>query len=361
MGSLAVWRHPSHSLYLSTMFKSFLQSFGFSTVVSLAILILVATFMGPGAIVVTLILVAVELAFSFDNAIINAKVLGTLSTFWQKLFLTVGIVIAIFGMRVVFPVVIVMLTAHLGWGRVVDLALNHPAQYAEKLEFAHPAISAFGGAFLLMLALHFFIDDHREILWLKYIEGPLQKIDRWWVPTVISVIVLGILAVLPFNHHAAQTIQAGIAGIVTFLAIHLFTEFIGKIAGESTIAVKRVGAAAFLTFIYLEILDASFSFDGVIGAFAITNEVLLIAAGLGIGAIWVRSLTVFMVKKGTLDAYQYLEHGAHYAVLVLAAAMLLSLLINVPEVITGVLGLGLIGASVIASRQALQARSHRNH
>lgn len=342
------------------MVKNFFQNFGFSALSSLVVLALEAVFLGPGAIIITLILIAVELAFSFDNAIINAKILSTMSAFWQKLFLTVGIIIAIFGMRVVFPIVIVMFTAHLGWGKVVDLALHHPEQYADKLDLAHPAISAFGGAFLLMLALHFFIDDGRKILWLQKIEGPLQKIDRWWVPTAISILVLAGMSVLPYNHHAIETIEAGTAGIIVFLAIHLFTELIGRIAGEENLekgkAAERVGAAALLTFAYLEILDASFSFDGVIGAFAITNEVILIAAGLGVGAVWVRSLTVFMVKKGTLDAYKFLEHGAHYAVFVLAAAMLLSLVVEVPEVVTGVLGLGLIGASVIASRQALQAR-----
>ena len=111
------------------------------------------------------------------------------------------------------------------------------------------------------------------------------------------------------------------------------------------------GWAAFTMFVYLEILDASFSFDGVLGAFAITQEVVLIAAGLGIGAVWVRSLTVYMVKNGTLDAYKFLEHGAHYAIGVLALAMLSSLIIDVPEAITGAVGIGLIFASAYASVQ----------
>ena len=105
-------------------------------------------------------------------------------------------------------------------------------------------------------------------------------------------------------------------------------------------------------FMYLELLDASFSLDGVLGAFAITSDVVLIVAGLGVGAVWVRSLTVFMVRRGTLEAYKYLEHGAHYAIAVLAVAMLLSAVYHIPEAITGLLGILLIGGSIVASIKA---------
>lgn len=325
--------------------------FGTSTLLSIVALIAIAIFLGPAALLVSLVLIAVELAFSFDNAIINAKILGKMSGFWQQMFLTVGVVIAIFGMRVIFPMLIVMLTAHLPWHEVVNLALHNPKEYAEHLENAHPSISAFGGCFLLMLALHFFIDDNREVDWIKRIERPLRKYSRWWLPTVVTLVVLAILSQLPFNHHQADTIRAGLLGIGLYLVINLCTELIGRMANRQT-STRQTGLIALMTFMYLQVLDASFSFDGVIGAFAITNEVVLIAAGLGIGAIWVRSLTVFMVRRGTLENYIFLEHGAHYAVIVLALAMLLSLLIDIPEVITGTLGLGLIFASIIASRQA---------
>jgi hypothetical protein len=334
-----------------------------SAIVTVVTLLAILGFLGVGALVVALILIAVELAFSFDNAIINAKVLAKMSPFWQKMFLTIGVVIAIFGMRVVFPMLIVMLTAHLPAKEVIDLALHHPVEYAKHLEHAHPSISAFGGAFLLMLALHFFMDDNKAVHWIQSVEKPLKRFAPWWLPTVVTLLVLAILAVLPFNDHPRETIQSGVAGIVLYVAINLFTEIIGRFANRDTgtkTSAPQTGLVAFLTFIYLQILDASFSFDGVIGAFAITNEVLLIAAGLGIGAIWVRSMTVFMVRRGTLDAYMYLEHGAHYAVLVLAGTMLLSLLIDIPEVITGVLGLGLISASIFASHQARQRKRATN-
>lgn len=91
----------------------------------------------------------------------------------------------------------------------------------------------------------------------------------------------------------------------------------------------------FGAFLYLEVLDASFSFDGVIGAFALTQNLFIIAIGLGIGAMYVRSMTVMLVEKGTLSEYRYLEHGAFYAILILSVVMYFQTLMHIPEVITG--------------------------
>lgn len=325
--------------------------FGFSIFVTIATLIGVAVGLGWSALFVTAILMVVELTFSFDNAIINAKVLERMSKKWQLIFLTVGIFIAIFGMRVVFPILIVSLTADLSWQKVLDLALNHPKEYAHHLEDAHPTISAFGGAFLLMLAFHFFFSDERDTMWIKHIEKHMKKLSHWAWPSVVTTILLFAVSQLPINHHAKITFMAGGFGTLTYLLIHGAIRWIEKYqgvdAGKS--AVKQVGLAAFMSFVYLEILDASFSFDGVIGAFAITSNVVLIAAGLGIGAIWVRSMTVYMVRKGTLNNFVYLEHGAHYTVFVLAIIMLFSALLQIPELIPGLVGIGIIGASIAAS------------
>lgn len=310
--------------------------------------------MGAGALGAALVLIAVELAFSFDNAVINAKILAKMSKFWQQMFLTVGVVLAIFGMRVIFPMLIVMVTAHLPWSTVFDLAFHHPADYAERLNLAHPAISAFGGSFLLMLALHFFMNDEKKVHWIARIEQPLKAAARWWLPGLVTLIAVGAFA-WAVPEHRTQILQAGIAGVVLFLAINIFTESIGRFAKNDT-GEGHKGLVALLMFGYLQVLDASFSFDSVIGAFAITNDVILIAVGLGVGAIWVRSLTVFMVRRRMLSAYAYLEHGAHYAVLSLAIAMFVALLVEVPQVITGLMGIGLIGSSIVASRQLKHAR-----
>jgi len=303
--------------------------------------------------VIALVLIAVEVAFSFDNAILNAKILTHMSRFWQNMFLTVGALIAVFGMRILFPILIVMLTADLGWGQVVDLALHHPKEYTEHLEQAHPALSAFGGAFLLVLALEFLADKTRGVHWLVSIERPFQKYARGWAPAVMTLAAVSLVSLLPFNHDKKTTLVAGVLGVIVFSAIHGLTESFGKVQRRSMRGAVYTGAAALISFIYLEVLDATFSFDSVLGAFAVTTDVVLIAIGLGVGAFWVRSLTIFMVRRGTLGNYRFIEHGAHYTILVLAVIFFLGLFIQVPEVITGLTGLGIIAASIIASRQAL--------
>lgn len=330
-----------------------LHYFGFSGLLTIVAVLIALVTLGPAAAVTTLVLIAIEVAFSFDNAIINAKVLDRMSRLWQRLFLTLGMVIAILGMRLIFPVVIVMVTAHLPWSQVIDEALHHPDLYGQHLALAHTDIAAFGGGFLLTLAMYFLFDDAREVLWLERLERPLQKIGgSIWLPPLVAAAVL--VAVALFSSEQSAILEAGLLGIFGYALLKLFVDFLGQRMPEGQ--GHYFGWLAVLAFVYLELLDASFSFDGVLGAFAITNQVLLIALGLGVGAIWVRSLTVFMVRRGTLKAYIYLEHGAHYAIVVLAAALLASLYISVPDIITGIVGLGVIGSSFIASHQARQAK-----
>jgi hypothetical protein len=300
------------------------------------------------------VLIAIEVAFSFDNAIINAKVLERLSHFWQQLFLTVGMVFAIVGVRFIFPILIVMTTAHLPWHNVIDDALHHPKIYAHHLAQAHAAISAFGGAFLLVLAFYFLFDDARKTLWLERLESALQKVGGTvWLPPLLVAAIVVLLAMFAGDNQGT-VFRAGLVGTASYTAIKLLIDGLGRFTPGT--AKTYVGWPAFVAFMYLQLLDASFSFDGVLGAFAITDKVLLIALGLGVGAIWVRSLTVFLVRKGTLNSYKYLEHGAHYAILVLALALLSSIFFDVPDAVTGITGLGVIGASYISSREALRAR-----
>jgi hypothetical protein len=334
-----------------------MRHFSISLILTVASVLFAAIFLGPAAAITTIILIAIEIAFSFDNAIINAKVLARLSPTWQKLFLTIGMVVAIVGMRFVFPILIVMITAHLPWHEVLQYALHDPARYAEHLEKAHVAISSFGGSFLLTLALYFLFDDKRKELWLKRIERPLQRLGgSLWLPPLLSAVIVAIVCGI----HGGEALRAGLIGVVAYTAINGFIIGLGKLSGQADSKAMYVGWGAFIAFMYLQILDASFSFDGVLGAFAITDKIVLIALGLGVGALWVRSLTVYMVKKGTLDEYIYLEHGAHYAILTLAAALLLSIFVEIPDAITGIVGLGVIGASFQASVQAKRAHHRRS-
>jgi hypothetical protein len=256
-------------------------------------------------------------------------------------------------------VIIVSITAHLSWGQVFDLALHHPEEYAQHLEQAHPAISAFGGAFLLMLALHFFFDDERKVRWINQLEKRLQKLSHWSGAPLVAAAIVAVIALLPANDHVRETLLAGGLGIITYGVIQLLVHGLERSQGSKGTVGKQVGIAAFTTLIYLEILDASFSFDGVIGAFAITSDVILIAAGLGIGALWVRSITVFMVRRRTLGQFIYLEHGAHYTVLALAFVLLIGLVVNISDFVPGIMGVIIIGASVAASVQERRAKADR--
>jgi hypothetical protein len=294
-----------------------------------------------------------------------------MTAFWQKIFLTVGVLIAVFGMRLVFPLLVVALTAHISPVSVVQLALDSTKTqagltYAQHLDAAHPAIAAFGGMFLLMIFLDFILGE-KEIQWLEWLEKPLEKIGKLdQLSVVVSLIVL-MLSARFFAEGGAETVLlAGVAGLTTYLAVgglsNLFEsageddEDEGEEADASTPASRSgkpailvAGKAAFFLFLYLEVLDASFSFDGVIGAFAITSDPIIIAIGLGIGAMYIRSLTVYLVRKGTLAEYVYLEHGALWAIGSLAVLLLLTIKYEIPEVVTGLIGVGFIGAALLSS------------
>lgn len=327
-----------------------LRIFFISGVITLLSLGFVAGYMGVEALLVAAVLILVEITFSFENAIINAKVLAGVSEFWRKIFLTIGILIAVFGMRLVFPIVIVAITADLSMAAVIDLALNQPEKYAEELNGAHISIASFGGMFLLMLSLHFFLDPKRDIHWISIIEKPMQTMSRWWLYTAVCLVVLAVLSLLPANHAPQETFVAGLIGIITYVGIHGLTELFARKQGSNgSTKLLKTGMAGFMAFLYLEVLDASFSFDSVIGAFAVTKDVILIAIGLGIGALWVRSITIYMVEHHVLHAYRFLEHGAHYTIGVLAIVLLSGIFFDIPEIIAGVAGIIIISASILSS------------
>lgn len=353
-----------------------LKTFGWSFAITALGLVAAAFYGGWTAFGIVAILAVLEISLSFDNAVVNAGILKKMSAFWQKIFLTVGVLIAVFGMRLVFPVVIVAISAKIGPIDAVDLALNDKDQYQQLVTDAHPSIAAFGGMFLLMIFLDFIFED-RDIQWLRWIERPLAKLGKVDMLSVcIALIVLLItsftFAVNAHQHgggHAdkAQTVLiSGIAGLITYMVVGGLSGYFedrleeeeeraheeeeeAERSGKKRPAVVLAGQAAFFMFLYLEVLDASFSFDGVIGAFAITNDIVLMALGLGIGAMYVRSLTVYLVRQGTLDDYVYLEHGAHYAIGALSVILLVTIQYQINEVITGLVGVVLIAWSFWSS------------
>lgn len=303
----------------------------------------------PGAATVVFLTV-LETSLSFDNAVVNAGVLAGWNEVWRRRFLTWGMVIAVFGMRLVFPVVIVAVAGGVGPIKAVDLALNDPAEYGRVLAAAHHQIAAFGGAFLAMVFLHFFVARHKTEHWLVAIERPLTRLGKMEaIEAALTLLV--VLAASRFIDDAARAgefVVAGVWGVVVFILTKGLTALLGG-NDEDHGRVVRQGAAGFL---YLELLDASFSFDGVVGAFAMTHNLLVIALGLGAGAMFVRSFTLLLVERGTLDTYRYLEHGAFWAVGVLAAIMLAGVEFHIPEAITGLLGAVLIVLALVSSIRA---------
>lgn len=302
---------------------------------------------GPAGITMALMLSVLEVGLSFDNAVLNAATLRKMSPLWQRRFLTWGIFIAVFVMRLVFPVLIVAAFAHLNLAEVVRIALQEPAEYARHLSAAHVSIASFGGLFLLMVFLEFLVES-REHYWLAPFERVTALVGKVRaIPSILAMgILIGIQQLVP-AHEQPQSLIAGMVGIMVYLGIKGLCSLLEGGAEVS----KGIQQAGLMSFLYLEVLDASFSLDGVIGAFALTQDIVLIMIGLGIGAIFVRSITVFLTRKETLQRYVFLEHGAHYAIGVLACIMLLNIHFHVPEAITASLGAIVLGASVVSSVQ----------
>lgn len=298
------------------------------------------------AFFVCAILAVLEISLSFDNAIVNANKLKEMSHVWQRRFLTWGIVIAVFGMRVVFPLVIVAVAGSIGPFEALRLAAVEPAEYARIMQSAHLPIAAFGGSFLMMVGLAYFFDHEKDIHWIGFLEKTMSRFAPIkGVEISIVLILMLIFASLLEGDDATRFIYAAIYGLLTFLLL----EVLGGLMDASQRTLAEAARGGLGAFIYLEVLDASFSFDGVIGAFALTQNLFVIAIGLGIGAMYVRSMTVMLVEKGTLAEYRYLEHGAFYAILVLAVIMFVQTLMHIPEVVTGLGGAILIGISFWSS------------
>lgn len=296
-----------------------------------------------------LVLAVMEVSLSFDNAVVNASILKDWDEYWRTLFLTVGMIVAVFGMRLVFPLVIVAMTADMGIIEVWNLAISNPDEYSKALTSHHAEVSVFGGMFLLMVFLNFIFDNEKEIHWLGKLEEKLGVLGRVEAISIfIALIALMLCLTLVDETEQFKVLTAGIWGLIIYVGVDMLGSLMEHETSDLNAGevIKRGSIGGFL---YLEVLDASFSFDGVIGAFAITKDIVIIMIGLGIGAMFVRSLTIYLVEKETLGEYRYLEHGAHYAIGILAVIMLLSLKFHIPEVITGLIGILFIGLSIWSS------------
>src|SRR5471030_2141791 len=302
------------------------------------------------AVWVAAVLGVMEVSLSFDNAVVNASVLRHWDAFWQKLFLTVGIVVAVFGMRLLFPLLIVSFATGLGLVDVWNMALNTPDVYSAHLSGAHAQVASFGGAFLLLVFFSFLFDRHKKLHWLGRGEKLLARYGSVGLGVMLTLIAVFVCVSLITAAERYSVLVAGVVGVTIYVGVSWLSGLMEEDGDDGDagmgLTVMRGSIAGFL---YLEVLDASFSFDGVIGAFAISSDVVLIMLGLAIGAMFVRSLTVYLVNKGTLDEFVFLEHGAHYAIGLLALIMFSSVHFHVPEWFTGLSGVVLIGLSLWSS------------
>ncbi len=300
---------------------------------------------GMSALFIVVILSILEVTLSFDNAVVNAKVLARMSPLWQKRFLTWGILVAVFGTRLLLPILIVSFAAWTSPVFITHLAVTDPEAYGHLLEGVHSAIPAFGGIFLLMVSLKYFFDQGKSVHWIAQIERHFVKWGQMEaVEIAIAIaILIGLSFYSPFDQ--ASVLVAGFIGLLLFILME-------GISGSMSLESSQVAKGGLALFLYLNVLDSAFSLDGVVGAFALSTNLLIIVTGLGIGAYFVRSFTVFMVARKTLTHLVYLEQGAHWAILGLAIAMLANLVIHVPEIITGLVGLFCVSFAYRASIKA---------
>ncbi|MBX9906968.1 DUF475 domain-containing protein [Patescibacteria group bacterium] len=313
-----------------------------SIVISLVAFVTVFFELGLSALFLVIVLSILEVTLSFDNAVINARVLEHMSPVWQRRFLTWGILVAVFGTRFILPIVIVSVAVWTSPWHITTLVFNDPAEYGRLLDSVHGAIAAFGGIFLLMVSLKYFFNKAKSVHWIQTIESHLVKWGR--IEAIEIALALTTLVTLSFltSYDQSQVLVAGITGLILFVLMEGIT---GTLSIESEDVVKSSASL----FIYLEVLDAAFSLDGVVGAFAITNNLLIIMVGLGIGAFFVRSLTIYFVERKTLTKLKYLEHGAHWAILGLAVSMLLNLVFHIPEVFIGMIGICIVSLAYYSS------------
>lgn len=293
--------------------------------------------LGLAAMFLAALLVVLEVTLSFDNAVVNAQVLKHMSPVWQRRFFTWGIAVAVVFTRMILPILIVAVSALMSPLLVAKIAFFDPAEYAALLDHAHTTIAAFGGMFLAMVGLAYFFDEKKDTHWFQVVEEHLAGWGRIAsIEIALALLTLLSLSLAVADAERATFLASGAFGIALFIVVR-------GIASLFSVETARASAHAGLAmFIYLEVLDASFSLDSVVGAFALTTSLPIIIVGLGVGAYAVRFLTVLMVERETLGHFMYLEHGAHWAIIGLAAAMLGNIFFHVPEPITGLVGIAFV-------------------
>jgi len=288
------------------------------------------------------ILSVLELSLSFDNAVVNATILSTMAIVWRKRFLFWGMIIAVFGVRFIFPILIVYFSTSMGFVDSFNLAINNANEYEKIIQNSHHIIMSFGGMFLLMLFLKFLFDENKDTHWIISIENIAVKLSKIGdiKALFIMFLMLAITYIAPskvimgnkiVSVDKLEILVPMIIGVIAFYLLELLKGAIES-KDEDKIDITSL-SGGFVSFIYLELIDMSFSLDGVLGAFAITQNIVIIMLGLGVGAMAIRSLTIYMVEKEVVSKYIYLEHGAMWSIGLLALSMIVQIFYHLPAVL----------------------------
>lgn len=278
-----------------------------------------------------------EIITSIDNAIINAEVLSTMGQKARRWFLTWGIFIAVFLMRGLLPLLIVFFTnPSIGIMGALTATFSNDPHVVEAIEKSSPLLLLGGGVFLIFLFFHWLFLEPKHF-GLRG-ENFFQAQGAWFF-AVVSII-LSVIVWLALKENPLLAFSA-VLGSTSFFIIHGFRQYAEtqekKLLQGGTSGMSDLGKV-----MYLEVLDASFSIDGVIGAFAFTMSVPLILIGNGLGAIVLRQLTISNIDR--IKKYKYLKNGAMYSILALGVIMLCdSFGIYVPHWISPVLTFAVVG------------------
>jgi hypothetical protein len=283
-----------------------------------------------------------EVVSSIDNAVINAEVLGTMSPKGRKWFLLYGILFAVFAVRGLLPWAIVWVTnPSIGpIGALTATFSNDPA-IRESFETSTPILMLGGGVFLLFLFLYWlFLEE-------KHFGLPVEPFfarHGFWFYAIASLLMVGIVA-LALKVNPLLALSAVIGSSAFFI-----TDGFKKNAevNERKLLNSSMVMSDVSKILYLEIIDMTFSIDGVLGAFAFTMSVPLIILGNGVGAVVVRQLTISNIEN--IKKFIYLKNGAMYSIFFLGLMMILKgFRVEIPEFVTPVVTLGLIGFFYIKS------------
>jgi len=299
------------------------------------------------AIIIILGLIVFEVVSSVDNAIVNAHVLKTMSAKWRKIFLFWGIFFAIFIVRGLVPLIVVWLSVpEIGFIGAFHAAFSGSADFSQLIEERKGIILLGAGVFMALLYLHWLFLEKKDPYFVS--DKLIKPHYGIWFFASASIILATVLYVARADWRLMLSAAIGNA---VFFILYGFREQAAK--QEEMLQDENNNLSNLSKLMYLEVLDTSFSFDGVFGAFAFTTAIPLILIGNGIGALVVRQLTIMGIEK--VSQYKWLKNGAMTSIGFLGLVMVLkSFGVNIPEYLPTLITIGLVGLTFWRSHKLLK-------